>query len=77
LIQASDVADTIQHWHIYSQWNERFFMECHKAYKESSAVNDPSEFWYEGELGSLTSTTFRWPESSSNVAASAHRVTNI
>ena len=25
LIQASDVAHTMQHWHIYRKWNQRFF----------------------------------------------------
>jgi len=51
LIQASDVAHTMQHWHIYRKWNERFFMECYKAYKEGRSDVDPSSNWYEGELG--------------------------
>jgi hypothetical protein len=45
LIQASDVAHTMQHWHIYRKWNERFFLECHKAYIEGRAENDPSDTW--------------------------------
>ena len=32
LIQASDVAHTMQHWHIYRKWNECFFREMYKAY---------------------------------------------
>ncbi|GKY90443.1 hypothetical protein MPSEU_000018100 [Mayamaea pseudoterrestris] len=51
LIQASDVAHTMQHWHIYRKWNERFFLECHKAWKEGRSENDPSESWYKGEMG--------------------------
>jgi hypothetical protein len=51
LIQASDVAHTMQHWHIYRKWNERFFLECYKAYKDGRAEKDPSEFWYKGEMG--------------------------
>jgi 3'5'-cyclic nucleotide phosphodiesterase len=51
LIQASDVAHTMQHWHIYRKWNERFFVECYRAYKEGRAEKDPSEGWYQGELG--------------------------
>lgn len=51
LIQASDVAHTMQHWHIYRKWNERFFIECYKAYKEGRAERDPAEGWYQGELG--------------------------
>ena len=51
LIQASDIAHTMQHWHIYRKWNERFFMECYQAYKEGRADTDPSENWYKGEIG--------------------------
>lgn len=51
LIQASDVAHTMQHWHIYRKWNERFFMECYKAYKDGRAETDPSTNWYNGEIG--------------------------
>jgi hypothetical protein len=41
----------MQHWHIYRKWNERFFMECYKAYKDGRAESDPSESWYNGEIG--------------------------
>jgi len=51
LIQASDIAHTMQHWHIYRKWNERFFLECHKAFSEGRADKDPAEFWYKGEIG--------------------------
>jgi class 3 adenylate cyclase len=51
LIQASDVAHTMQHWHIYRKWNERLFLELHKAYVEGRSAKDPTEFWYKGELG--------------------------
>eukprot|EP00980_Cylindrotheca_fusiformis_P012139 scaffold2934_cov109-Cylindrotheca_fusiformis.AAC.2 len=51
LIQASDVSHTMQHWQIYREWNERFFKECYRAYKEGRAGSDPSENWYEGEIG--------------------------
>jgi class 3 adenylate cyclase len=51
LIQASDVAHTMQHWHIYRKWNERFFMECYKAYKDGRSDTDPSINWYQGEIG--------------------------
>jgi hypothetical protein len=50
LIQASDVAHTMQHWHIYRKWNERYFRESHKAYQRGRADKDPAETWYEGEL---------------------------
>jgi len=51
LIQASDVAHTMQHWHIYRKWNQRLFFELYKAFSEGRADKDPSEFWYEGEKG--------------------------
>ena len=51
LIQASDIAHTMQHWHIYRKWNERFFHEMYSAYRTGRADKDPSEFWYKGEIG--------------------------
>ena len=51
LIQASDVAHTMQHWHIFRKWNERLFCEMYKAYKDGRAHKDPAEFWYQGEIG--------------------------
>eukprot|EP00977_Amphora_coffeiformis_P005788 scaffold1221_cov207-Amphora_coffeaeformis.AAC.47 len=51
LIQASDVAHTMQHWHIYRKWNERFFHECYAAYKSGRAKSNPADSWYQGELG--------------------------
>jgi hypothetical protein len=51
LMQASDVAHTMQHWHIYIKWNARLFKEMYTAYKEGRAAKDPSENWYKGEIG--------------------------
>jgi hypothetical protein len=51
LLQASDVAHTMQHWHIYIKWNGRLFMEMYKAFKEGRMEKDPSDFWYQGEIG--------------------------
>eukprot|EP00980_Cylindrotheca_fusiformis_P014631 scaffold3974_cov140-Cylindrotheca_fusiformis.AAC.3 len=51
LIQASDVSHTMQHWRVYKEWNERFFMECYGAYKAGRADSDPSLSWYKGEIG--------------------------
>lgn len=51
LIQASDVCHTMQHWHVYRKWNERFFRECYAAWKDGRATSDPSVGWYKGELG--------------------------
>jgi len=51
IIQASDVAHTMQHWHIYTRWNEKFFMECYRAYLNGIEAVDPSIKWYENEMG--------------------------
>jgi hypothetical protein len=60
LIQASDVSHTIQHWHIYHKWNVRHFEEMYRAFVDGRSDNDPSEFWYKGEIGFLTFTSSRW-----------------
>jgi len=51
LIQASDVAHTMQHWHVYRKWNERLFREQYLAYKAGRADVDPVDIWYKGEIG--------------------------
>ena len=51
LIQASDVAHTMQHWHVYRKWNERLFEECFRAYKDGRVETDPSSGWASGEIG--------------------------
>jgi class 3 adenylate cyclase len=50
LIQASDIAHTMQHWHIYRRWNERLFEEMYTAYSNGRTKKDPSATWYEGEI---------------------------
>jgi hypothetical protein len=50
IIQASDVAHTMQHWHIYLKWNERLFTEMYRAFKSGRSEKDPAEGWYKGEL---------------------------
>lgn len=51
LIQASDVAHTMQHWHIYRKWNGNLFEEMYNAYRAGRAEKSPALYWYEGELG--------------------------
>jgi class 3 adenylate cyclase len=51
LIQASDVAHTMQHWHIYRKWNARLFSELHKAYSDGRSATNPADNWYKGEMG--------------------------
>lgn len=50
IIQASDVAHTMQHWHVYQKWNERLCSEMWMAYREGRSDKDPLEGWYQGEL---------------------------
>jgi hypothetical protein len=51
VIQASDVSHTMQHWHVYRQWNSCLFTEMDKAWKAGRADNDPRGDWYKGEIG--------------------------
>jgi hypothetical protein len=50
IIQASDVAHTMQRWHVYQRWNKRLFMEMYAAYKAGRAVKNPLDGWFVGEL---------------------------
>jgi hypothetical protein len=50
IIQASDVAHTMQHWNVYKRWNEKLFQEMYVAYKMGRSPSDPSVGWYKGEL---------------------------
>ena len=50
LIQASDVSHTMQHWHVYSKWNECLFKEMMQAYQQGRSEKSPASFWYIGEL---------------------------
>jgi hypothetical protein len=51
LIQASDVAHTMQHWEVYRKWNACLFRELHLAYSQGRAEKDPAESWFQGEIG--------------------------
>jgi hypothetical protein len=50
LIQASDVCHTMQHWHIYLKWNTRLFEEMYLAYVSGRSLQNPADFWYDGEI---------------------------
>lgn len=50
IIQASDVAHTMQHWHTYCKWNEKLFQERYRAFLTGHEEEDPSESWYEDEI---------------------------
>lgn len=50
IVQASDIAHTMQEWEIYRQWNEQLFQELYSAFMDGREEIDPSEGWYKGEL---------------------------
>lgn len=51
LIQASDVSHTMQHWHVYTKWNQLLFNELYTAYQAGRSKSNPAEFWVKGEIG--------------------------
>jgi hypothetical protein len=50
LIQASDIAHTMQHWNIFLKWNKKLYQERYDAFKAGKTVKDPAEDWYDQEL---------------------------
>jgi hypothetical protein len=50
LIQASDVAHTMQHWEVYLKWNACLFREMYQAYSQGRAQKNPAESWFQGEI---------------------------
>ena len=51
IIQASDIAHTMQHWHTYQKFNRRLFEERYVAWINGhTGEKDPSAGWYGGEL---------------------------
>jgi hypothetical protein len=52
LIQASVMAHTMQHWHIFRQWNARLCFEMHKAFFSGGRGDrNPIDYCYPAELG--------------------------
>jgi len=50
IMQASDVAHTMQDWDLYRQWNENLFLEMYQAFFDGRSKTDPTSGWYSGEL---------------------------
>eukprot|EP00934_Nitzschia_sp_Nitz4_P001943 Nitzschia sp. Nitz4//scaffold517_size4071//2291//3964//NITZ4_009255-RA/size4071-processed-gene-0.3-mRNA-1//-1//CDS//3329553799//1943//frame0 len=51
LMQASDNSHIVQEWSVFVKWNQRLFNEVYGAYKKGRISEDPSETWYEHEMG--------------------------
>ena len=50
IIQASDIAYTMQHWHVFCKWNQRLFEELYSVFLAGRSAHDPSEGWFERQL---------------------------
>ena len=68
IIQASDLAHTMQHWHVYLKWNERLFFEMYQAFKDGRSAVNPTHDWYEGMYMDIHSVARNW----SSMAAHFH-----
>lgn len=51
IMQASDVAHTMQHWETFKKWNKRLYTELSKGFREGRGASDPRQNWYKGEIG--------------------------
>jgi hypothetical protein len=50
IMQTSDIAHTMQHWHVYCKWNRKLFEEKYTAYLDGHEEKDPSIDWYDNEI---------------------------
>jgi hypothetical protein len=53
LIQAADVAHTMDNFDAYREWNACLFAEMSRAYEDGRAKANPADNWYKGEIGFL------------------------
>ena len=60
LIQASDVAHTMQHWHIYRKWNARLFEESQQsALRERLSASIIQKIWSSNNIEGILQTAVR------------------
>ena len=50
MMQAADLAHTMQHWNIYHKFNQSLFEEQYATYESGRSDTDPSRNWHKGEL---------------------------
>ena len=50
VLQASELAHTMQHWHVYRKWSECLFAEKVEAFEAGRSEKHPADSWYEDEL---------------------------
>lgn len=51
MLNVADVAHSMQSWELFLFWNRRLFEELYVAFKMGRSVIDPSNDWYENQLG--------------------------
>ncbi|KAL7532551.1 hypothetical protein ACHAXR_004700 [Thalassiosira sp. AJA248-18] len=51
MLNVADVAHSMQSWELFLFWNRKLFEELYVAFKEGRSDNDPSNDWYENQLG--------------------------
>lgn len=51
MLNVADVAHSMQSWELFCFWNRKLFEELYFAFKTGRSGNDPSDGWYENQLG--------------------------
>jgi hypothetical protein len=51
MLNVADVAHSMQSWELFLFWNRRLFEELYVAFKMGRSEIDPSNDWYENQLG--------------------------
>mmetsp|Transcript_18804 Transcript_18804/g.32339 ORF Transcript_18804/g.32339 Transcript_18804/m.32339 type:complete len:366 (-) Transcript_18804:1588-2685(-) len=51
MLNIADVAHSMQSWELFLFWNRKLYEELYVAYKSGRSSNDPSNDWYENQLG--------------------------
>ena len=51
MMNVADVAHSMQSWELFLFWNRRLFEELYVAFKMGRSIIDPSNDWYENQVG--------------------------
>lgn len=51
MLNVADVAHSMQSWELFLFWNRKLFEELYVAFKTGRSGNDPSNDWYQNQLG--------------------------
>uniref|UniRef100_A0A7S2YNJ0 Uncharacterized protein n=1 Tax=Entomoneis paludosa TaxID=265537 RepID=A0A7S2YNJ0_9STRA len=49
--QAAEFAHAMQHYQLFQKWDKLLFQEAFKAFGDNRGDYDPSQFWYDAEIG--------------------------